>query len=47
MTKAAAKAKLQAKGYEITFCMSGAIIARKGQRSYQANTLNALIKQIF
>jgi hypothetical protein len=47
MTKAAAKKKLERKGYEITFCMSGAIIARKGQRSYQANSLNGLIKQIF
>jgi len=47
MTKEAAQKKLEKAGYTVLFCMSGAIIARKGQRSYQADSLNGLIKQIF
>jgi hypothetical protein len=47
MTKEAAQKKLEKAGYTVIFCRSGAIIARKWERSYQAYSLEGLIKQIF
>lgn len=40
--------KLLRNGYIFNVCMStGNILAKKGQRSYIANSFNALYKQIF
>ena len=38
--------KIESKGYKITFDMSGKVIARKGQRTYSADSLTALKRQL-
>ncbi len=47
MKKQSAIAKLENNGYKVTFVMNGKVIATKGQRSYTANSVNGLVKQIF
>jgi len=47
MTKVAAKLKLKNAGYLLTTSARGGYIAKKGQRTYTADTLNALIAKIF
>ena len=47
MKKQTAIAKLEKAGYRITFTTSGNVIATKGQRSYTAESVNGLVKQIF
>jgi hypothetical protein len=47
MKKQTAIAKLEKAGYRVTFTTSGNVIATKGQRSYTAKSVNALINQIF
>ena len=38
--------KLESKGYKVTFDMSGKILASKGQRTYSAESLTKLVKQV-
>jgi hypothetical protein len=47
MKKQTAIAKLENAGYRVTFTTSGNVIATKGQRSYTAKSVNALVNQIF
>ena len=39
--------KLEKQGYKVTRCFSGKVIAKKGQRTYIAESYNSLYSQIF
>lgn len=48
MKKDTIRAIFERKGYKLTTCMSGKnIIAKKGQSTYTAETLNGLYKKVF
>ncbi|MGL5730509.1 MAG: hypothetical protein ACRCX5_05245 [Bacteroidales bacterium] len=47
MTTKAIQKKLTANGYSFSTDFSGKAIATKGQRTYSANSFNALYKIIF
>lgn len=47
MTKQSAIKKLEKNGYSVTFTFSGKVIAKKGQQSYSADSINALISLLF
>lgn len=47
MTIKAIQKKLTANGYSFIMDFSGKVIATKGQRTYSANSFNALYKIIF
>lgn len=38
--------KLELKGYKITYTMQGNVIAKKGQKSYIADSITQLAKKI-
>ena len=47
MTKQTAQQKLGTAGYRVVFTISGKVMATKGQRTYTAASINALVRQIF
>jgi lipopolysaccharide export system protein LptA len=47
MTTKSAQQKLKNAGYRVVFTTSGNVIATKGQRTYTAASITALLKQIF
>lgn len=49
MKKINAQKKLEKAGYKLTYCIDGGIIAKPlfGGFSYQAETINGLVKKIF
>ena len=46
MTKEQARKKLKARGYSVSTTANG-YIAKKGQKTYSAETLNGLCKKLF
>ena len=47
MKTEAIRTKLEKHGYKVTRCFSNKVLASKGQRTYVADSLNSLYKQIF